>query len=914
MVISIMLLLETLMRNKQGKNNIKQLARTGFTFSLLLITLITTAQSGKNNNIKDPLTVKSPTDSVYLNRSIRDTLKKKDSSTIIVDTFDIDKISKDSLEAPIDYSAKDSGVLDIPGKRFYLYGKAHAKYQTLDITAAVIEIDNQKQIARAYGAKDTSGITINNPVMKDDDMTSESDSMFYNFKTQKGLTKKTLTKQGEMFVYAERVKKVSANEYFASKGRFTTCNLDTPHFAFRTSKMKIVNNKWAYSGVTYPEFEGVPIPVGIPFGIFPLSKGRHSGLLAPTFSATQYFGLGLEGLGYYKVLNEYIDVTIRSNIYSYGGYKLNIIPSYRRRYRYNGGFDFTFQHSKFNFKGDPDYNATNTYSLVLNHSIDTKARPGTNFSASVNISSSKYNRLVADNPIANFTNRLTSSIQYSKSWQQGKYNLQMSATHSQDNQQHSFNINLPNINFNATTFFPFKKEERIGEEKWFEKIGLSYSGQLQNQLAFYDTLNYANTKSGSLLKHLLDTTQWGITHSIPLTLSLPSLGPIQIAPGISYNEKWFGQQNIRQWNPFTNKLDTIQKRGFFAAREINTSLNFQTAIFGTFNLKNKNLVAIRHTIRPSLGINYKPDLVKKFYYETQINTQGDKLLLSAFDGSPIGGFSPGTFGGMSFGINQQIEAKVKDKSDTSGKATKKIRLLDNFSITSSYNFFAPGDTCKLSDIVINLSTTLFDKINISANTSIVPYVQNKFGNRTRLYAWQGDKFKIGNINSGNLSISTSFQSKSKDDKKKKEEDEHKDDYYNPDEDIRQKEYIRNHPAEFTDFNIPWSINLAFNMSFSKQPKPDYSGFIATTQASLNVNGDFSLTPKWKMGGSGYLDMRKIKLEQFSMFVSRDMHCWQLSINVTPIGLYPSFSITINPKSTILRDLKINRTRSFQAIL
>ena len=917
------------MRFNQRKNRAKQLAQAGLTFSLLLITLVIIAQPNQKQHFKKPLTKKTvakplakdtvvkkiPLETItpIPQKSFTDSLKKKDSSIVVVDSFTLNNISKDSLESQIDYSAEDSGVLDIPGKKFYLYGSANAKYTTMDITAAVIVIDNQKQVAKAYGVKDTTGLTIGNPVMKDGEMTSESDSMFYNLKSQKGLTKKTLTKQGEMYVYAERIKKVSVDEYFASKGRFTTCNLDTPHFAFRTNKMKLVNNKWAYSGLTYPEVEGIPIPIGLPFGIFPLSQGRHSGLLAPSFSATQSFGYGLEGLGYYKVLNEYVDVTVRTNIYSYGGYMVNVIPTYRKRYRYNGGVNFTYQHTKLNFKGDPDFSVSNTFSVGWNHSMDSKARPGTTFGANVNVSSSKFNQNVANNPQLNFNNTLTSSIQYSKSWDQGKYNLQVSGTHSQNNNLRLFNLGLPNLNFNATTFFPFKKEERIGEEKWYEKFGISYSGQLQNQFSFYDTVQYGKNGKKSLIRHLLDTAQWGATHSIPITLSLPSMGVFQVSPGISFSERWFGQKIINSWNPTRKKVDTLQTRGFFAQRQASASLGIQTGMFGTFNFKKGNLLAIRHTIRPNISLNYTPDLTRKFFYDIQVDTLGNKLSFNSTTGGV--GFAPGPFGGLSFGINQQVEAKVKDKTDTSGKATKKIRLLDNLSINSGYNFFAQGDTCKLSDISIYMGTTLFDKISITASTSLVPYVQNKFGQRTQKYAWSGDQFKLGNINNASLSISTSIQSKKKDDKKETQErKENNDDYYNPDEDFQQQEYIRNHPAEFTDFDIPWSASIAFSLNISKQPKPDYSGFTSTTTANLNLNGDFSLSPKWKIGGSGYVDAQRLSIEQFSMFISREMHCWQLSINVTPVGLYPSFNISISPKSGILRDLKINRTRTFQSIL
>ena len=917
------------MRINERKNRAKQLAQTGLTLCLLIITLVLAAQPKKKKNFKKPLTKKvvaklMPTDSIPQKittdritripfKNFSDSLKKTDTPLVVVDTFSLDKISKDSLEAPINYSAEDSGVLDIPGKKFYLYGKANAQYQTMDIGAAIIEIDNQKQVARAYGVKDTAGRTIGNPIMKDGDMTSESDSMFYNLKSQKGLTKKTLTKQGEMYVYAERIKKFSENTFFASRGRFTTCNLDTPHFAFRTKKMKLITNKWAYSGLTYPEVEGIPIPIGIPFGIFPLSQGRHSGFLAPSFSATQNFGYGLEGLGYYKVLNEQLDITIRTNIYSYGGHMVNVVPTYRKRYRYSGGLNVTYQRTKLNFKGDPDFYAGNTYSLGWNHNMDSKARPGVTFGANVNISSSRFNQNVANNPILNYNNTLTSAIQYSKSWNQGKYNLQVSGTHTQNNNLHLYNISLPNINFNATTFFPFKKEERIGEEKWYEKFGISYSGQLQNQFAFYDTVNYPETRGKNFFKYLLDTTQWGASHSIPITLALPSLGVFQVSPGISYSETWFGQKILNSWNPTKKKVDTLQVRGFFAQRQASASLGVQTGIFGTFNFNKGNLVAIRHTIRPNISLNYTPDLTRKFYYESQVDTLGNKLTFNSTTGGV--GFAPGPFGGMSFGINQQLEAKVKDKSDTSGKLTKKIRLIDNISINSGYNFFAQGDTNHLSDISIYMGTTLFDKISITASTSLVPYEQNKYGQRTSRYAWSGDRFKLGNINNLSLGISTSLQSNKKDDKKETDKDTRIDnDYYNPEEDYQQQEYIRNHPAEFTDFDVPWTLGLAFSLNINKQPRPDYSGFTTVTSANLNLNGDFSLSPKWKVGGSGFIDASKFSIEQFSMFISREMHCWQLSINVTPVGLFPSFNISFNPKSGILRDLKINRTRTFQTIL
>ncbi len=857
----------------------------------------------------DTVLKKQTLDDLLLTRLQGDTSKR----FIVVDSFALKDFSKDSLDAPISYAAEDSGVLDIPAKTFYLYGKAKASYTTMNIEAGVIKLDNGQNLFTAYGVKDSAGLVIDRPKMTDQDMTTVSDTIAFNTKSKRGISKSTFTQQGEMYVYAERIKKLTDNSFFASKARFTTCNLDTPHFAFRTRKMKIINNKWGFSGLTYPEFEGVPLPIGIPFGIYPLNRGRHSGLLPPTFSATQYYGLGLEGLGYYKVLSDNVDMTLRSNIYSYGGYMLNLVPTYRKRYRYNGGLNITYQKTKFNFKGDPDYTDTKTYSLAWYHSVDSKARPGTSFSSNVNISSSKFNRLLANNSIANFTNQLNSSIQYSKQWGNGKYNLQTSAQHSQNNNTATYDISLPNVNFNVNTFYPFKKEERVGAEKWYEKMGISYSTNVVNRFSFNDTVNYKTTRNQSLLTHILDTTQWGITHNIPLTLSLPAIGPLTISPGISYQEKWYGEKVIQSWNGAKKRLETTTVRGFYSAREVNTSLGFQTAVFGTFNINKGNLVAIRHTIRPTFSLNYKPDLVSKYYYNVQIDSAGNKARVSSFSSSPVGGFSEGQFGGMSFGIIQQLQAKVKDKSDTTGKATKKISLIDNFSITSGYNMFA--DSNKLSDIAIYMGTTLFNKVNITASTSLTPYVLNKYGQRTAKFSWQGpDGFSVGSFNNASISINTSLQSKTKDDKKTTTQTNTDNTYYNPDEDLRQQEYIRNHPAEFTDFNVAWTLSTSFSFNLAKIPKADLTGFTTSTNASLNLQGDFSLTPKWKLGGTTYVDVRTSKIQQFSMFISRDLHCWQMSINVTPVGLYPSFSININPKSAILRDLKVNRTRSFQNVL
>jgi len=310
-----------------------------------------------------------------------------------------------------------------------------------------------------------------------------------------------------------------------------------------------------------------------------------------------------------------------------------------------------------------------------------------------------------------------------------------------------------------------------------------------------------------------------------------------------------------------------------------------------------------------MSINYTPDLAASYHYTTQIDTSGRKYRFSKYDGGGLGGaYSEGTFGGMGFGIDNLLEMKVKDKGDTSAEAFKKVKLIEGFGFNSSYNFLA--DSFALSNFNIYVRTTLFDKLNITSNLTLDPYQTDNKGFRVNKFNFDPTKMKFGSITSGGLSFSTSF--KSKDSKETKTKEIPIDPFMTPDEQQRQLQYAKSNPAEFTDFNIPWTLTVSYSFQFNRTIKPDYTGFQINTYSSLNFNGDFSITPKWKLGGTGYIDVAKGNIQQLSMFITREMHCWQLAINVTPIGLYKSFSITVNPKSGILRDLKINRSRTFSS--
>ena len=825
-------------------------------------------------------------------------------SVIHIDTL---IMSKDSVDAIVKYHAEDSGVLIVATKQLTLYGKAKTDYKDLNLEAATIDFDQQTSTIKAFGSLDSTGNPMAKPQFKQGDMTTISDTIAYNMKTGKGLIKNTFLQEGEIFLNARVLKKINADEIYARDARFTTCNLDTPHFAFRTRRMKIVNNKLGVTGRVYPEIESVPIPmIFIPFGIFPLNRAKQSGVLLPAFASSEDYGLGLEGLGYYKILSDNADMTLRTNLYSYGGWNLNLSSRYLKRYKYTGNLNVTFQSTRaLNRSGlsDEEFTTSKSYMINWSHTRDNRARPGSNFSANVNFGSTKFNQSLLNNPFQNYQNQISSSINYSKDWR-GKFNLSLNINHNQNSVSRLVNLNLPTANFNVVTFYPFQPKEQVGAGKWWEKIGIGYSGNFQNQLSFYDT--------AFKFKRLLDTLQYGAVHSIPITLSLPQLGALNIAPSVSYEERWYGQRNFKKWNDITEKVDTSVQKGFYTARQMSFGLGVNTRVFGTYKFKEgSNIMAIHHEMRPTITFSYKPDFAAKYYYSTKVDTLGHNVRFSQFDGGVIGSFSEGAFGGIGFGIDNLLEMKVRDKNDTSAKQEgKKIKLIDGFGFSSSYNLMA--DSFALGNFSFYARSTLFDKINISASASLDPYQVDSVGYRLKKILWDPARFKFGRITGGNLAISTSFKSKSKDGKDDKNRQLPVDPFMTPDEQQRQLQYVRSNPAEFTDFNIPWNITLSYSLNFNRVLKSDYSGFETQTYSSVNFTGDFSLTPKWKVGGTGYYDVTRNTIQQISTFITREMHCWQLSINVTPIGLYRSFNIMLSPKSGILRDLKINRSRTFSS--
>jgi LPS-assembly protein len=803
-------------------------------------------------------------------------------------------------------------VIDVKGKTVTLYGnKVTTDYKGNKLTGPVIAFDEASGDILASSKRDSTGKVIAFPTYKSSDFTSQSDSIRFNMKTGKGLTKGTYTQQGEMYVYGKVIKKVSPDIFYALRGRFTTCNLDTPHFAFVANKIKFITNKVAISGPVHPEFEGVPIPIYFPFGIFPLNQGRHSGLLSPNFTVNQQKGLGLEGLGYYKVINDYWDVALRADIYSYGGWAMHLNPKYSKRYHYSGNFSLDIQQFNLNFKGDPDFQKNKSFHIMWTHSADTKSRPGVTFSANVNAGSSSYNRQVQNDPVVNFQNQLQSSISYTKRWQDLPFNLTLSGNHSQNTYQKSFNINLPTLGFTMTTIYPFRRKDAVGDLKWYENLGIGYNLDAKNQFSFSDSTNHP-----SLTQQIQKNLQWGAHHKVPISLSLPQMGIFQLAPSVSYDETWYQSKVTMGWNSTSNKLDTTVQKGFYTARQMGFGLSISTRIFGMITAKNKNanIQAIRHEIRPTISLNYQPNFNRNNYYTTTLDSTGKKTILPFFPSNYNlnGPYTNGRFGGFSFGLENNLSMKVRDKKDT-GNTLKKVSLLDAFSINGSYNFF-PVDFRHFSNISATASTNLFNKINFTSNANFDPYEVDSTGSDINLLIWKRKPISLGRMTYAGISLSSSFKggNKKTGEKAGVKPDESAADraLYGQDQYNSDLAYIRNNPGEFADFNIPWSVNLSYALSYSKSFDRLKKGFTGTLTQNLNFGGTLNITPKWQTSVQGYYNISQGQINMLTMSISRDLHCWQMSISISPIGINRYYSINISPKSPILRDLKVNRTRSF----
>jgi lipopolysaccharide assembly outer membrane protein LptD (OstA) len=819
------------------------------------------------------------------------TIVKSDTTIVKTDSLSLnspaDTSTTDSLKAEangdfkskVEYSADDSLYFDVENEVVYLYGNGSVKYEDMTLKANYIEVNLRNKGMYSTFTKDSAGEKAGIPDFVQSDNKFKADEIHYNFNTKKGKIKGVYTQQGEGYIHGETVKKIEDYEYIRN-GLYTTCDLPHPHYGIAAAKLKVINNKKIITGPAYLVIEDVPLPLAIPFGFFPNRKGRSSGIIFPAYGESGDLGFYLKNGGYYFGLNDYVDAALTGDIYSKGSWGSQFFSNYANRYHYNGNLSFSYSRIQTGEKELPDFSYSNQYFVRWSHSQDPKARPNSLFTANVNAGTSNFYQVQVSSPINTLTNTYQSSISYSKTWPGTPFSFSSSLSHNQNSLTKDISISLPQASFNVSRIYPFARKVSIGEQKWYEKIGVSYTGTLQNQINTKDTILFPlNSQTPKLFNN-------GMQHTIPVSTSIKVLKFITLTPSANYTERWYTRTIEKKYLTDENVVVNDTVNGFKAARDFSTSASLNTRIYGMYQFKNSKVIAVRHVMSPTISFSYRPDFSTPswhYYKPVQIDSLGHETKYSIFETGIFGSPSSGKSSLINFGLDNNIEMKTRKQTD-SAETTKKIKIFESLSIASSYNIAA--DSLRWSNIGINGRTTLFDKINLTAGSSFDPYIVDATGNRRNISEWQ-EHHRLARLTSATMAIGFNLNHIAK-----KTTDKGSD---------ADRKFIKDHPDDFVDLDVPFTLNVNYSLTYSKPGVTE-----AQLSQIVNFNGDLSLTPKWKIIFSSGYDFHLKDISYTSLSFYRDLHCWEMRFNWVPLGSFPYWNFQINVKASILQDLKYLR--------
>ena len=815
------------------------------------------------------------------------------------------RIAADSLEGTIDYSAADSIVYDMEHHKTYIYHTGNVKYKTYTLKADFIIFDWDTKTLMAKIVTDSTGKKLAAPYFEDGDDHLTGDTVSYAFGTKKGKIYDFKTQQGDGYVHFEEAKKTNDNQYYGKTGYYTTCDLDHPHFYIQTEKAKVVPDKIAVTGPANLVIADVPTPLFLPFGIFPIKKGQTSGILIPQYGNDFSRGYFLRSGGYYFALSKYFDLALTGDIYSRGSWGLHTASSYVKRYRFRGTLDLDYSVNKYGLSFDPAYSQNKGFLLTWNHSQDAKAHPGSNFSANVRLGTSDY---LSNNSYSSsyLTNQLSSSVSYSRAFTGTPFSLSAALRHDQNIQTHVVDLTLPEATLSMSRIYPLKKLVD-DDQNPLSQFGINYTMSTRNYVSTTDSLLFQNST--------LDKFQNGFSHVIATSAPVKLFKYFTLTPSFNYTENWFFQTIRKEYDPdtlITSSIDTSGETiydttvtlvrvdtipGFKAARYYNMSIGLSTKLYGLLQFHGK-IKAIRHVLTPTLSFNYTPDFSdpKWGYYGTYYPGNNlENVKYSIFEGGIYGSPPSGKVGSIGLSLGNNLEMKVYSKKD-SIKHEKKIKLIESFSVSGSYNLAV--DSLNLSDISFSGYTTLFDKVKLNVSGSFDPYVLDSSGVNINQFEWDVNH-RLGRFNGGNVSLSTSFQSKRKENPglqtNKGTEEE--------------REMVWSDPNAYIDFNVPWSFNVSYNLRVSNIPTIGGRDSISTTQTT-NFGGDVNITPNWKVQMTTGYDFQLKEFTYTSINIYRDLHCWEMSFQWIPFGLRKSYLFNLNVKSSVLQDLKLTRKRDW----
>lgn len=831
------------------------------------------------------------------------------------------RASPNAIGSKITYTAAGYKSTDIVNRRVILVQTAVVNYEDIKISADSIVFNMKTNLLFAAGRKDTTGKIVGTPSFKQGSQSFEADELTYNFKTKKALIKNIVTKQEGGLLHSAYTKLLEDGTSNISKSSYSTCDADTPHFYINLPKAKVYPGKKITSGPGNLVLEGIPLPLVIPFGFFPIqTKKAASGILVPRIGEEQLRGFSLSDGGYYFALSDYFDLTLKGNLYSNGSWLTTTQTNYNRLYKYQGNFSFSYANNILGHKGLPDYSKSTNYRLGWIYTQDSKASPGSRFSASVNMSSSGYDKNNSYSVSEHVTTQRQSSVSYSKSWDGTPFNLSASMNHSQNVKNKTISLNLPKVSFNVGRIYPLKRKNSTGSTKWYQELQFQYSASLDNQINTTDSLLFT--------KAIWKNMRNGFKHEAPLSLQIRPFKNFSISPSVTYSGVMYTQKIEKRWDPTyfnteTNEivpsvvLDTL--RGIFYGQSVKPSISasYNPQIFGMYSFTNPDsrLRAIRHVIKPSISFGYIPafkGLSSKMYRQVQIDTLRRMGDYSIFQGNIFGTPSlPSKSGSFSFGLVNLVEAKMFARNDTTGEA-KKIKIIDNFSINTSYNIFA--DSLRWAPISMQMRTTLFENINISANSSFSLYGLNSKGTPVGIFLYSQNKrlmrltnfstsldFSLSDLLKGNTEGRSSGASSNTVNEGFERNDG------NPGTDELSKKNaggVKKDEYGYPVFDVPWSLSVSYSLSYDK---PAYKSNVSQT---LSFYGNASLTKKMSVTFTSGYDFTGKEITMTQIGINRDLHCWDMNLNWVPNGTMKGWNFTIRVKASVLGDLKYERKKDY----
>ena len=843
----------------------------------------------------------------------RDSLRVADSTSRADSLFLLDK---SSLTRPAFSGAKDSIRQDFSNgqRKMYYWGDVEVSYENIKLKADYMEYDMSTGTVYARGTYDSLAQEWKGqPEMTQGSQTFNMEEVRYNFNTRKARITNMITKEDDGILHGKNIKMMPDKSINITKGKYTVCDLEHPHYYLKLSSAKVVTkpSQKTVFGPAHLVVEDVDLPIGIPFGFIPKRPDRATGLLMPSFGEENARGFYLRDAGMYFVLGDYFDMSLTGDYYTLGSWAANLNSRYMVKYKFTGNLAVNYSVDQTGEKGSTDFFQSKNFGVRWSHSQDSKAHPGTSFSASVNFSSPSNSRYNSHSVSEALQNQISPSISYSKNWN-GKFNLSVNALHSQNSRDSSYTFTLPNITFSVSTFYPFKIKNRVGKERFYEKFALGYNTSIQNKI------NFKASEFGE--PGFIDKFQNGVAHNFSIKLPDFTLFKyLNVAPNVSYGMNWFFRKSEAYFDPETNSVKTEMGKQFGtfgAIHNYSGSLSMSTRIYGMYNFgKYHKIQALRHVVSPSVSMSFSPEKGKAFNGWRTFNYVDTLGVQKSYDyniyqGQINSAPGKGKSATMSISLGNNLEAKVRDMKDTTGTGSKKVKILDQFNFSTGYNFLA--DSLKMNNVGLSMSTSIFGKLGINGNMNFDPYAINERGQRVNKYNLleTGVPLRLTNVSTSvSYSLSGKGTVKGNDGSKSSggdgggsgnPADYYRRIYYHP----LTGEYIPGGWLYYTNPNVPWSLN--FNYSFSMSRSYSYANNQLSKKdnytQTLGVQGNIQLTPKMSVQAQSGWDFTAMKMTTTQFSFRYDLHCFNISVSWVPSGMYQSYSFLISANAAALADL------------